>query len=309
MSTINGLTKEETQEYNKYKKMQDFFKKSENEEITNTYDPMKDEVAEFNDNIKDVENLLPEKMAKNEGTTTEKDVRKNTVAEYWFTNVLSKSKAYAFKVKNTELGKKVSLTKSQLLDMRDGDLQPFCKGIQDTLTPFLTNTKYMTYGVTATTLSDGMKVANDFKEYIGKTKEENSRKTVASNSIKLDFDALRANNIQFRLLIAHFKESNPDYYNGFAAVDVEDDIGVRHTGIDGKVVNKLDGSALHGAVILNVTQNKKTKTDLLGEYELIKQKPGDCEIEVTFAGKKKITKIVKMKRGKIIDMDFEMEDE
>ncbi len=37
--------------------------------------------------------------------------------------------------------------------------------------------------------------------------------------------------------------------------------------------------------------------------------PGDSEIEVTAPGKKTIKKIVKIKRGKILDMDFEMENE
>ena len=45
------------------------------------------------------------------------------------------------------------------------------------------------------------------------------------------------------------------------------------------------------------------------EYSLVKQMPGACEIEVSKAGKKTILKVVTMKRGKIIDMDFEMENE
>ena len=220
-----------------------------------------------------------------------------------------KSKAYAFKVKNTELAVKLNYSQAEIEDLRDGDVQPFCKGVKDVLTPLLADVIFMTYGVDGTALTTGMTKADEFKDYIGKTKDANTEKTVAAGSIDLEFTQLRENNVQFRLLVEHFKTSHPDFYNGFIAVDVEDDIGIRHTGLEGNVKKKSDGTPLKDAVIKNLTKNKAVKSGLTGFYSLIKQMPGDCEIEVSLTGYKTIKKIMKLKRGKIIDQDWEMEAE
>ncbi|MEP7170942.1 MAG: hypothetical protein ABI855_16355, partial [Bacteroidota bacterium] len=197
---IDGLTKEQTQEYNKYKKMEQFFDKTGNPPIIATYPPLGTEVGEFKQNIIDVGNLLPKKIQNNEGITDEKDARKEKVAEYWFSSVLSKTKAYAFKVKNTELAVKLNFSKSEIEDLRDGDVQPFCLGVKNALTPLLLDPVFITYGVDAAALATGMTIADDFKSYIGKTKDANTEKTVAAGSIDLEFTQLRDNNIQFRLL-------------------------------------------------------------------------------------------------------------
>ena len=94
--TIDGLTKEQTQEYNKYKKMEQFFDKTGNPAIIATYPPMGTEVGEFKQNIVDVGDLLPKKIVDNKGITDEKELRKEKVAEYWFSNVLSKIESIRF---------------------------------------------------------------------------------------------------------------------------------------------------------------------------------------------------------------------
>jgi hypothetical protein len=304
---IEGLTKEQTQEYNKYKKMEAFFGTTDNTTIIATYVPMETEVGEFGDNVEDVEETLPAKVADNKGITDEKDLRKEKVAEYWYSNVLSKSKAYALKVKNTELSVKLSKTAAEIADMRDGDVQPFCTGVKTDLTPLLLIAEFIPYGVDEAALTLGMTKANDFKDYIGKTKGENAKKTVAGENIDLDFTKLRDNNVQFRLLNEHFKESYPDFYKGFIAIDVEDDIGIHHSGLEGVVTKKEDGSPIPDAVIKNVTKNKLTGCDLLGHYRLIKQMAGLAEIEVSAPGRKTIKLVVTIKRGKIVEMNFEME--
>lgn len=306
---IDGLTKEQTQEYNKYKKMEQFFGVPANVTLINTYTPMKNEVGEFKQNIIDVGDLLPKKSVDNKGITDEKDLRKLNVANYWFSNVLSKAKAYAFKVKNTELAVKVDFSQSEVEELRDGDVQPFCLGVKNVLSPLIGDAIFDTYGIDAPALTAGMTTADDFKAYIGKTKGANADKTVAGGNIGLEFTQLRENNNQFDLLIEHWKTLNPDFYNGYQAINVEDDIGIRHTGIEGNVTKKSDGTPLKDAVIKNLTKNKAVKSGLTGFYSLIKQMPGDCEIEVSLPGYKTIKVIVKMKRGKILDMDFQLENE
>jgi hypothetical protein len=256
-----------------------------------------------------VGDLLPKKSVDNKGITDEKDIRKLKVADYWFSNVLSKAKAYAFKVKNKELAVKVDFSQSEVEELRDGDVQPFCLGVKNVLTPLIGDVIFDTYGIDAPVLNAGMTTADDFKAYIGKTKNANADKTVAGGSIGLEFTQLRENNDQFDLLIEHWKTSNPDFYNGYQAINVEDDIGIRHTGIEGTITKKSDGTPLKDVVIKNLTKNKAVKAGLTGFYSLIKQMPGECEIEVSLAGYKTIKKIVKMKRGKILDMDWEMEAE
>ena len=160
--SIEGLTREQTQEYNKYKKMLQFFTNTDNAPIVATYPPLDTEVGEFEDNVEDVEELLPKKVVNNKGITDEKDLRKEKVAEYWFSNVLSKSKAYAFKVKNTELAVKLSNSQSDIEEMRDGDVQPFCKGVKDDLTPLLADAVFILYGVDAAALTAGMTLADGF---------------------------------------------------------------------------------------------------------------------------------------------------
>ncbi|GEM_PF-5368568 len=307
MADIDGLTKEQTQEYNKYKKMFEFF--DEHSAQVGTYPPLQDEVTEFNKNIGDVEDLLPKKTVDTRGITDEKEVRKTKVAEYWFSKVLSPAKAYALKVRNTDLAVNLRRSISDIEEMRDGDVQPYCKQINDALTPLLPDPGFVPYGITAMTLSDGMQVANDFKDYIGKAKDENTKKTVAGGNIDLEFTELRNNNVQFRLLMEHFKTSDADFYSGFQAVDVEDDIGIRHSGIEGIIKSKSDGSPINGAVIKNLTKDKATKSDLTGVFSLIKQMPGNSEFEITAPGKKRIKFIHKVKRGRIDELNFEMEDE
>jgi hypothetical protein len=307
---MNGLTNGQAQEYNRDKKVQTYF--TTNASKVSSYAPLNDQFEDFEDHVSNVESLVPRKTVNNTGIATAKKLKKSEAASFW-SSICNKGRAYALGIHDEALAADLKRSRSAILKLKDGDVLPFCTHVNDTLSPLVGNADFDNYGITAAVLTSGMTIASDFKNLIGAPGEARADKTAADQELNETFGKLRLNVEQFVLLMSHFESSDPDFLNGFNAVNVIDDIGVHHNGIQGFVKSKSDGSPIVDATILHNSNGKSANgksatSDLLGFYNLIKLKPGLNSFDVSAPGKKTLSSVIKILKGQTLEVDFQMEN-
>ena len=294
------LTQNQAREYNRFKKLGTYF--GAETTVYSSFVPFAEEVANFGSNFENLENLIPDKTEIASGITIDKTTLKQEVA-IATALVCRKTRSYALRFDLPELAAQTNTYDAKIFKMKDADIMGYATSVVNLLTPLLTDTNYVPYGVTVSSLDAISELATNFNNLIGAAQESSSGNTIANTAINTTIDLLRTNITHFDLLIDEFQGTNPGFVQGFHINSAVDNVGVRHSGIEGTVRNS-NGQAVANATVQLEGTTKKAVTDLLGLYHLDRVPPGDYVVNVSADGYTQQQVMHHISRGKIDELDF-----
>lgn len=193
----------------------------------------------------------------------------------------------------------------KILRLKDEEIVSFATDINKLVTDkILSQPDAATSDIDAATLTAGMTLATNFQSKIGAADIVNAGKTAANIDVDGTINKLdKILELRIEPGMKKFKNSDPNFYNGFLAINRIDEIGDSATGIAGDVT--FNGQPAPGATI-TIEGIKKTGTsDLTGRYEIPRFKPGTYTVTCTHPTHGIKTMVVKVKLGKMLEVDFE----
>jgi CarboxypepD_reg-like domain len=299
------LTDYQSREYRRFQTLGLFF--TEQVAVIDTYEPFKEEVQEFDANFSLLEEAIPEKeVSGSKGITADKGGLKKEIAVA-LSGVCSLTKAYALKTDNGDLATEMSNSTTKIGRLKDEDVLGFAKAIQSILNPLYSDTIFAKYQVTDAVMKAIVDKAVVFNNKIGKADVEDSENSVANTEINRIIKLLQGNIVQFDLLIDFFILTNAGFVEGYEKNSAVNNSGTRHSGLAGEITDAVTKEPIKEATIKLLNTDKSTKSDLKGEYILIKMHPGDYEVEISAGGYKTKAMVISIKRGRILDLDVELE--
>ena len=301
-----GLPIELEQEYQRNKELRNYFKIPANQAKVDLDLPLKDRQTSFEAHLQEFENLLPGKEVITTGITSGKKVLKSDVAKL-FAPICKRTFSYANKYSKFDLKANMNFSKRKILNMADGDVFPFAEATQQKITiEAVPDPQYAPYNITPAMLAAAMLKAKAFRDSIG----EAGSVVAGTHAVVV---ALENKNLEIHTdvddytdLMTSYEDNDPDFFNGFLAAKVVNDIGLHHSGIEGTVTGP-DGNPLKDVTVECVQNDKKKdKTDVVGHYEIKNFIPDNYEFKFTHAvhGEKII--VVKIERGKVKTVDVQM---
>jgi Carboxypeptidase regulatory-like domain len=296
------LTQAQAREYNRFKKLGSFFVAETN--VYSSFIPFATEVTNFTVNFQDFEALIPGKTETATGITTDKTTLKRKVATR-LALVCRKTRSYALRFNQPELAAQTKTFDTKIFKMKDADILGYASSVVNLLMPLLPNVDYIPYGITATSLNDITELATSFNNLIGKARQSDSGNTTANTAIDRVIGMLHNNIIHFDLLIDQFEDSHPEFVQGYNINSSVDNVGIRHSGIEGTVRNSSGEVIAHATIQLDGT-HKKVVTNLQGIYRLDRVAPDDYVVNVSASGYTSQQVVHRISRGKMNELDFHL---
>lgn len=296
------LTQKQAREYNRFKKLGTYF--GAQTAVYSSFVPFAEEVTSFDSHFEDLEGLIPGKTENGTGITTDKSSIKREVATS-LALVCRKTRSYALRFDLQELAAQTNMTDDRIFRMKDADILGYTTSIVNLLTPLLTDANYIPYGITAAALNAIVAQANSFNDLIGAAQQIDSGNSIANEAIDDAIDVLHTNITHFDLLVDEFETTNPGFVQGYHINSAVDNVGVRHSGIEGAVRNS-NGQALANATVQLDGTTKKAITDLLGRYRLDRVVPDDYLVNVSADGYTPQQLLHHISRGKMDELDFHL---
>ena len=294
------LTSTQAREYNRFKKLGTYL--GAQTTVYSSFVPFAEEVASFGTNFINLEGLIPDKSEIATGITTDKTALKREVASS-LALVCRKTRAYALRFDQSELAAQTNTYDTKIFRMKDADIMGYAASMVSLLTPLLPNADYIPYGVTVSSLDAITAQAISFNNLIGVARESDSGNAIANTAIDNAIDELRINITHFDLLVDEFEATNPGFVQGYHINSSVDNVGVRHSGIEGTVRNSNGQAVAHATVQLDGT-TKKAVTDLLGLYRIDRVRPDDYLVNVSANGYTPQQVVHHISRGKMDELDF-----
>ena len=276
-----------------------------NQTIVDSDEPLKESLTEFDETIDLIEPANADKSADSTGTTLTKGEWKIKVAQF-YEGICGQCAMFCTKPANNvkDLLPEFKFNARKIRYMQDDQILPFATRINGLITTKLIPiAAFSKYKVTAANLVTGLGHATTFHGMIGGTKTINAGKTAADQTIDNTLDSLddQVEAMEFGML--KYKSSHLGFYNAFAAINKIDNLGGSKTGMGGDVTK--DGQPVSGAIISSISLKKNATTNLLGRFELERIQAGLYEFTCVHPVHGTLTKVVKVKLGKMVEVDWE----
>ncbi len=298
-----ALTNEQEQEYNRAVKVSQYF--AVNQTKVDAFLPLKNRVLKLNTNISELITIAQGKLPITSGITKSKATLKKAVGTY-YEQVCGVSRAFCIEKSMIELADNLNFTERKILGLLDGDVKSTIAQINTLIADnLLPNPDFADYGITPAILTAGAAKAQEFTDSIGVVGAVDAGKSAAGTAVIAKIHDLMQDSDLLELLMRNFITSDVDFYNGFIAANVVDDIGVHHTGIEG-TIETADETPIKGALFTCVELGKSKTSDIVGHYAAIKMKPGTYTFTVTHPLYHSQSVVIKIKKGKIITKDWTM---
>jgi len=255
----------------------------------------------FKSNLLKLQEEAKNKEKSSAGTVTKSDL-KNNIA-YNLDLVLGLTTDYAIQINNNELKTLVHYSESQIVKMKDADILPFVTGLSENVftTELLADTTFITYNITAKTISDIVLEATTFTKLIGNIKGDSSEISTANDNmdliikdIHLDIESMDRN---IKPLAADF----PDFVSGYQKNKVLILLGVHHEGIQGMVT--IAGKPAPGATVQ--VDKKTVVADAQSNY-ILYHRPGKISATAKTASGQTQTKESEVQHRKMTTLNFEL---
>jgi hypothetical protein len=304
LNLIIMLNDDQSREYNRAKKLKEFFIIPANTTILNSFAPFKDRVTIFYGNFGLFDSYVPKKDASGKPITELKDALKREQAQLW-APILSLTHGYAIVTHNTVLAGAVNYTEEELYGMKDSDVLGFATHLNTDIftVAFLADAVFATYNVTDTMVTAALAKSNEFNSKIGVASTVQHGASVASSDIDAVIGKIHEDINLLDLLVVNFASTQPDFVEGYNLNKHKDEIGVRHQGMQGVV--RIGGVVTDKAVVSVVGTSKSAGTDLAGHYALIKVKQGLMQVKCEVPGKPPVEVTHRVIRGKISELNFD----
>ena len=179
--------------------------------------------------------------------------------------------------------------------------------ITDAVTPLLGVEAFQKYKISTDTLTALTNGAKAFSDTRGKAAVIDTDSSLANGELNNLFKSIRGSISRLHLLLTYFNKKNPSFVTGFKKSAALDYSGVRHSGVGGIVTNPNTGQPVQGATITGEGKNKIAYTDKDGVFKLIKLKITGMKITITAPGYETRVVDVKILRGKIIELNIDLQ--
>ena len=299
------LTQAQSNEEARFNKMGIFLGLTSSATIIATYPPFLTQSSAFIIDLAYLNSLTPGKNADASGVTDGKTEDKLAIAVS-LSQVCQKTKAYAIVTGNTMLKAQMQASKSSILKMKDSDIMGYVTTIVNLITPLLALPLFTPYGITAAYLATITTASVSYNGLIGQASVDESGNAIANDNIDTQIKKMQLEKDTMDLLLSGFLPTYPDFIAGFKLNSKTINIGVHHNGVKGLITDSITGVGVGDAVVEMVGTEKITIGDLLGNYSITIVPPKLYTITVTAIGYVTQSKVVKIIRGQIIELDFEM---
>ncbi len=299
-----GITLAQSDEINKYTGFRTLFKNNATQ--VGLFPPFATRTTLFDSHLTDLEKAIISKNITSTGATIDKNLKKKAVAVY-YEDVCQLTRNFAIDKENNDLAKNINFTENSICRLKDIEVYPQIVAINKTITPLLNDVDYKTYNITALTLSDGLNLAADFRDYLHTNTNILHGKSVAGKSIDALLIPLRADNRAFNMQMTWHKKHANAFYLLYEEGNRINQTGNAITRLLGDVVEKGSNSSIPNAVITNVQLERSVTADLSGHYNIEKFISGLYSYIVTAPGFKSITVVLKSVSGESLTHNFELE--
>lgn len=223
-------------------------------------------VNSFQGYLTTIDTIAPVAVKKTTGATAaKKQLRVSLTAQALF--IVSLLLAFAAAKKDEELKKKIRYTKGELDKLANEELPPVCKLI---LAAAGQNADQMADYLLTQDVVKGFETSiTNFEDVMTKPQLEEREKGVAADQVVIYFnhcDNILENHTD--PLMTNFKQSDPEFYNGYKKNRRINDPVTRHTRLAGKVTDPSTGKGVAGVEVLHQATGLKTTTDENGEFVL-----------------------------------------
>lgn len=297
------LTQTQSNEVTKFSKLGIYL--ANESAIVDTYAPFETAVGVFAADLIVLNGLTPGKNADASGTTEDKTLDKIKIA----TNlafVCQKTKAYAIATGNSTLQVQMKATKSSIMAKKETDIMGYVTTIVGLVTPLLGLALFIPYGITTASLATITTWSVTYNGLIGKASVDESGNAIANDKIDAQIKKMQLVKNTMDLLLSEFMPLNPDFVAGFILNSKNSITGVHHNGVKGLITEFGTNKGVGDAVVQLMGTDKITLGDLLGNYLITIVSPKLYVISVTAFGYVPQTKVVKIEKGEIIELDFEL---
>ena len=302
MATIQGLTNEQEQEFNRSTKVSKYL--HFHQAKVDLFIPLKNRLTKLDDHMTLLGTKAGGKIGVTSGITSTKAARKKEVAVYYET-VCGVARSFCIETNRNEVGDNLKYTQPKIINLLDGDVVTVVTEINELITEqLLPVAAFAPYEITAATLTAGLNLATTFANSIGVAGMVDASKSSAGEAVINVLEDIKEDIEVLDLTMRKYITTDPDFYNGFKAANIVDDIGIHHSGIEGEVAS--NSVAVKGAVIKCVELEKKTTSDIMGHYDIKSMKPGTYEFTCTHPNFEPATKVIKIKKGKTIHVGWEL---
>ena len=299
------LTQIQSNEETRFNKMGIFFGLTSSVTIIATYPPFQTRVTAFGIDLAYLNSLTPGKNADASGVTDGKTEDKLAIAVS-LSQVCQKTKAYAIVTGNTMLKAQMQASKSSILKLKDSDIMGFVTTIVTLVTPLLPLALFVPYGITATYLATITSASVAYNGLIGQAGVDESGNAIANDKIDAQIKKMQLEKETMDLLLSGFLPTYPDFIAGYKLNSKTINIGVHHNGITGDITDSITSVGIGDAVVQLVGTEKITISNLLGVYSITIVPSKLYTVTVTAIGYVTQSKVVKIIKGQIITLDFEM---
>ena len=297
------LSRIQAREYNRFKKLEDFLKAET--EVYASFAPFAGEVTAFTDNLQNLEKLIPAKAESTLGITTDKTLLKRELSSATAL-VCLKTRAYALRFQQPELAAQMDTSATRIFKMKDADVMGYTTSVVNLLTPMLPDAAYIPYGITATSLDAITVMATHFNNLIGVVRQTETNSTVANTEIDKVIALLHIHIKHLDLLIGEFESTHHGFVQGYHINSSADNVGIRHSGIQG-MVRDGGGQPIVNATIQLEGTDKKTVTNLAGIYHLNRVATADYIVQVSATGYTSQQVAHHISRGKMDELNFQLD--
>jgi len=255
----------------------------------------------FKSNLLKLQEEAKNKEKSSAGTVTKSDL-KNNIA-YNLDLVLGLTTDYAIQINNNELKTLVHYSESQIVKMKDADILPFVTGLSENVftTVLLADPVFVTYNITAITISDIVTEATTFTGLIGNIKGDSSEISTANDNMDLIIKDIHLDIESMDRNIKPLAVTFPNFVSGYEKNKVLIIMGVHHEGIQGQVTKA--GVPQPRAIIM--IGNKKVVADVEANY-ISYHRPGKITATAANANGDKQTKDSEVLFRKMTTLNFEL---
>ena len=299
-----GLTLAQSDEINKYVGFRTFFKNNATQ--VGLLPTFSARVTLFDSHLTELEKAIISKNITSTGATIDKNLKKKAVGVY-YEDKCQLTRNFAVDAGNNDLAKNINFTENSIFHLKDIDVYPQIVAINNTITPFLNDVVYKTYNITAQTLSDGLALAADFRDYLHTNTNILHGKSVAGKSIDALLIPIRADNRSFNMQMTWHKKNANAFYQLYDEINRINQTGNSITRILGDVLIKGTTTPIAKAVITNVEMERTVIADLQGHFVMEKFLSGLAQYTVSAPGYHPLTVVIKTIRGESLTHNFELE--
>ena len=201
----------------------------------------------FTSKITPIEQNRDAQLANSKGVTTDKNVKRDALAEKALF-IVNRIRSYANVAANNELLESVHFTQSGFDKSRDTDIVAIADMIIAKANANVT--ALATYGVTAVLITDLQTALTAYSSYIAKPRNVTTQTKNATENLTVLFK--EANDILSKRLdldIEVFKTTKPDFYSQYHTARVTIDTSGSPTSVIGEITQKSTGEPLKNVTI------------------------------------------------------------